>query len=397
MFSKLPSNMIPLSMVMALGLTRLTQKKLFCFQHPSTKERIRGEYENKIRRHSPPEKIFETFATIKENDDIFMSQADLFKAICPYNYAVREESEEDKKKRLEEFQSTSLLKFTDVDKDGKISLYEYFIVVTLLQVKRNEIIEFFKEILKGEEKITREHFLEFLEFLNKNSRVKLTITSIMPDPRRVKLNSDEYKEIVKKLTDQMFENREFIPLQDFIKFRDDLVDDIFRFEFNSFDVNKEDNTISGEDFAKSLICFLDIPTVPKILKNLDKKEFDAKISLEQYMTFHGFLHNDIDKLTQEIEKRGVITKKRLRVLMEKYCKKMGANIDNQQIDIFLQVLDSNGNGRIDTHEFTGIVQERTFYGGKEKQSSLQKPYAVLIEKLLSIRSKAEKIYDIIME
>ena len=60
------------------------------------------------------------------------------------------------------------------------------------------------------------------------------------------------------------------------------------------------------------------------------------------MTFHGFLHNDIDKLTQEIEKRGVITKKRLRVLMEKYCRKMGANIDNQQIDIFLQVLDSNG-------------------------------------------------------
>ena len=60
------------------------------------------------------------------------------------------------------------------------------------------------------------------------------------------------------------------------------------------------------------------------------------------MTFHGFLHNDIEKLTQEIEKRGVITKKRLRHLMEKYCKKMGANINHQQIDIFLQVLDSNG-------------------------------------------------------
>ena len=67
-------------------------------KYPSTKERIRGEYENKIRRHSPPEKIFETFATIKEEDDIYMSQSDLFKAICPYNYAVREENDEDKVK-----------------------------------------------------------------------------------------------------------------------------------------------------------------------------------------------------------------------------------------------------------------------------------------------------------
>ncbi len=32
--------------------------------HPPTKERIRGQYENKIRFMSPPEKVFEIFATI---------------------------------------------------------------------------------------------------------------------------------------------------------------------------------------------------------------------------------------------------------------------------------------------------------------------------------------------
>lgn len=60
--------------------------------YPPAKERIRGEYENKIRRYSPPEKIFEVFATHKdENEVIFMTHSDLFKAICPYNYACKEE------------------------------------------------------------------------------------------------------------------------------------------------------------------------------------------------------------------------------------------------------------------------------------------------------------------
>jgi len=59
-------------------------------QYPKTKDRIRGEYENKIRRYSPPEKIFEIFATIRNKDGLFMSHRDLFRAICPYNYSANE-------------------------------------------------------------------------------------------------------------------------------------------------------------------------------------------------------------------------------------------------------------------------------------------------------------------
>jgi len=36
---------------------------------PSTADRIRGNYENKIRFFSPPEKIFETFSTEKNEDN----------------------------------------------------------------------------------------------------------------------------------------------------------------------------------------------------------------------------------------------------------------------------------------------------------------------------------------
>lgn len=50
-------------------------------------DRIRGTYENKIRFFSPPEKIFETFASVKtEEGKLVMSPSDFFRALTPYNY-----------------------------------------------------------------------------------------------------------------------------------------------------------------------------------------------------------------------------------------------------------------------------------------------------------------------
>ena len=54
---------------------------------PSTASRIRGAYENKIRNFSPPEKIFETFASTKdENGNLAMTYIDILRCITPYNY-----------------------------------------------------------------------------------------------------------------------------------------------------------------------------------------------------------------------------------------------------------------------------------------------------------------------
>lgn len=63
---------------------------------PSTRDKIRGEYENKIKRSSPPEKIFETFASFKNKDGkLYMTHSDLFKALCPFNYTTKIVEEED--------------------------------------------------------------------------------------------------------------------------------------------------------------------------------------------------------------------------------------------------------------------------------------------------------------
>jgi hypothetical protein len=106
---------------------------------PPTRDRIRGEYENKIRRMSPPEKIFEVFATQKKDEHIYMSHQDLFRAVCPYNYTTKERDEKVSIylfiycKGEEGFKSSALIEFADANADGLISLYEYFIFVAFLQ------------------------------------------------------------------------------------------------------------------------------------------------------------------------------------------------------------------------------------------------------------------------
>lgn len=49
-------------------------------------EKIRGNYENKIRFFSAPEKVFEIFAHEKDDDNrLAMSYADFLTAITPFN------------------------------------------------------------------------------------------------------------------------------------------------------------------------------------------------------------------------------------------------------------------------------------------------------------------------
>jgi len=96
---------------------------------PPLKERIRGEYENKIRRSSPPEKIFECFATIPMDGSIYMSHSDLFQAIVPYNYSTTMEQKEE---LLKGYESAAIMKFADANNDGKISLYEYYFFVIFM-------------------------------------------------------------------------------------------------------------------------------------------------------------------------------------------------------------------------------------------------------------------------
>ena len=82
---------------------------------PSTSEKIRGHYENKIRFFAAPEKIYETFASIKSDDGVFMSYKDFFHTLTPYSFIAANEDEEDN--YFDRFKP-EILKLADVNQDG---------------------------------------------------------------------------------------------------------------------------------------------------------------------------------------------------------------------------------------------------------------------------------------
>lgn len=140
---------------MTILLYKEQQRKLaLCESKASTKDFIRGNYENKIRFFSPPEKIFETFATLKNEDDtLSMSYADFLKAQTPYNYGQIKNTDDYCEKHGDRI--NKVLQFADSNNDGKISFTEFFFFVSVLQLPKKHVQEDFQK-LGG--KMTREEF-----------------------------------------------------------------------------------------------------------------------------------------------------------------------------------------------------------------------------------------------
>ena len=110
----------------------------FCAEAPR-QDRIRGTYENKIRFFSPPEKIFETFASVKTEDGkLVMSYSDFFRALTPYNYTEIKDT-----KSYFEKHNPEVIKVADTNNDGVISFPEFFFFVTILQLPESLLVKEF--------------------------------------------------------------------------------------------------------------------------------------------------------------------------------------------------------------------------------------------------------------
>jgi len=190
--------------------------KVYNFTYPPTRDRIRGEYENKIRMDCTPEKIFEVFATLKKDGRIYMSRQDLFRAITPFCYSTKkkekgdDDDKDDKKKdkkdgvdekltlqedkRVEpefDFSKSILADFADSNGDGFISLYEFYILVLILQATDDVTKQAFLELSPVGE-LNKQQFQDCLTKIMKTGTTsKLTISRFLPDPRKEHLSQEK--------------------------------------------------------------------------------------------------------------------------------------------------------------------------------------------------------------
>lgn len=109
---------------------------------------IRGEYEDKIRRYSPPEKIFNVFAVRNEQEEYVLTLQGLLQAICFYNYS------ETTDENLQSFDPQAIKELLGREKDFEI--YDYFAFVRFLAFDRNKLLAFMKE--RGVSEIDKSSF-----------------------------------------------------------------------------------------------------------------------------------------------------------------------------------------------------------------------------------------------
>eukprot|EP00347_Sterkiella_histriomuscorum_P016798 403351813 len=345
----------------------LEQNQGMC-EEPPRQDRIRGNYENKIRFFSPPEKIFETFASVKTEDGkLVMSYSDFFRALTPYNHTELK----DNKKYFEKY-TPEVLKVADSNNDGVISFPEFFFFITILQMPLGLIA---KEFQKGGQRMNKEKFSQVLTELRKKTILgqKQTNKGFVPDARLISAKEEDFLQTNREVTEHLFAEKSYYTLEDFMRFRDQLKTSLRHYEFHQYDVDDEKDTISNEDFAKSLLVCLPHNQAQTYIKRVHNLKLEGDCSFQEFIAFQRFI-DDVDNIKEKVLVYRYITLDQLKQLgkefceQDDYCKKNKiVNLDNQ-IEAMVKLLDLDGNGQLDHDEVIGVLDQRQLLGqGKEHE------------------------------
>lgn len=172
--------------MLAYYVANQEEEKNLC--EPSRADRIRGNYENKIRFFASPEKVFEVFATEEDEEgNTQMSYCDFLECLTPYNQGELMES--DAVKEYLKDHTPKAMKFADSDGDGNISFTEFIFFLTIYQAPQGVIRRIFK---KYNNKLTEEEFSEEIRALRKRTLSKSVDSKSKFDGRKIKAGDDEF-------------------------------------------------------------------------------------------------------------------------------------------------------------------------------------------------------------
>lgn len=324
---------------------------------PSYQERIRGVYENKIRQNASPEKVFETFASVKEGRKFYMSPSDLFKAITPFNYSSK--STYDFFKDRESF----IISIVDANKDGRVSFPEYFFFIVLLSTTK---VQFEKMFRKRGGRIGLNGFIEIMLEAKKNSsQGKRLVSSNGLEPRSTFITDQDFEESCKNLYFELIESSTEMDFNTFLDIRQRISEELLIYEFYRFPV--EEDTISAEDFGKSIIAYIPASLTDMYLNRLSAINPTGRISLKEYLGFM-FVVQETHLLHQELihehHKAGALGKTKLTNVLRRVLKEIpnseqkGFVIGDGTVEVFLKLLDLDESGTLEPNEIMYLVSTK---------------------------------------
>ncbi|KAJ7969213.1 calcium uptake protein 1-like, mitochondrial-like [Quillaja saponaria] len=340
------------------------RKPIFLF-NDSYRRRVFFNYEKRIRMQSPPEKVFEYFASVNTPEGkIFMTPEDLMRAIIPVfppseSNRVREGFLRGERVPGElHCAPSNFFMLFDTNNDGLISFPEYIFFVTLLSIPESSFTVAFKMFdLNNNGAIDRGEFKKVMALMRSQNRQG----AHHRDGRRLGVKTSVENG---GLLEYFFgkDGRTCLQHEKFVGFLRELHDEILRLEFSHYDYNLQES-ISAKDFALSLVAAADICHLNKLLDRVDELNNephlkDIRITFKEFKAFAD-LRKKLESFSIAIfsygKVNGVLTKEDFQRAASQVC---GISITNRVVDIIFHVFDANRDGSLSANEFVRVVQSR---------------------------------------
>ncbi|TKY74755.1 Calcium uptake protein 1 [Spatholobus suberectus] len=325
-------------------------------------------YEKRLRLHSPPEKVFEYFASCRTPEgELLMKPVDLMRAVVPIfppseSNLVREgylKSERSLPGHLCCPPSEFFMLF-DVNNDELISFKEYIFFVTLLSIPESSFSAAFKMFDKDNDgEIDKEEFKKVMQSMRSHTRQGVHYR----DGQRIgrKANASvENGGLVEHLFGKDGKGR--LRHDKFVQFIRGLHDEILRLEFAHYDY-KSRKTISAKDFAHSIVASADLSHLGRLLERVDELSNDpwfrdVRITFEEFKNF-AELRKKLAPFSLALfsfaEVQGLLTRDDFQRAASHVC---DLSLSDNVVEIVFHLFDSNGDGNLSTDEFVKVLQRR---------------------------------------
>ncbi|CAL5431342.1 unnamed protein product [Camellia sinensis] len=331
------------------------------------RRKIFFNYEKRIRMRSPPEKVFEYFASFRTPEGkLFMTPEDLMRAVVPVfppseSNLVRDGYLRGERRPGElRCAPSEFFMLFDMNNDGLISFKEYIFFVTILSIPESNFAVAFKMFdIDCNRKIDREEFKKVMALMRAHNRQG----AVHRDGLRAGLRiggSVENGGLVECFFGK--DGKECLQHEKFVQFLRSLHDEMVRLEFAHYDY-KSRGTISAKDFALSMVASADMRHLNKLLDRVDELNNDSNLSNVR-VTFEEF--KNFAELRKQLQPfslalfsygkaNGLLTKKDFQRAASQVC---GVALTDNVVEIIFHVFDANRDGSLSSDEFVRVLQKR---------------------------------------
>ncbi|KAL6549634.1 hypothetical protein OROHE_008365 [Orobanche hederae] len=269
------------------------KKPSFLFED-TYRRKVFFKYEKRIRTQSPPEKVFEYFASFRmPSGEVYMTPADLMRAVVPVFPPSEADAVRGGYLKGESVSSelhcspSEFFMLFDTDNDGLISFPEYIFFVTILSIPESSFSVAFKMFdLDNDGGIDKQEFKKVMSLMRTQNRQGASHR----DGKRIGLKvlgSVEDGGLLEYFFGKDGNKR--LEHDKFVQFLRDFHDEMLRLEFAHYDF-KSRGSISAKDFVLSVVASSDMRYINKFLDQVDELNNepslrDLRITFEEFKNF----------------------------------------------------------------------------------------------------------------